>query len=92
MESISRMFLTAGCLQYVGYPLQLCWKASEICSSSCVSHFAVCQALQSGIYIEVSDLGKIQRKLREDLFSIAAHCHFQNGYSISSNTSVVETI
>lgn len=65
METISRMFLTAGCLQYVSS-----WKASEIFSSSCVSHLRACQALQSGIYIEVTDLGRIQRKPTEDLFSV----------------------
>lgn len=70
METISRMFLSAGCLQYPPQLRSHCWKASEICSSSCVSHFTVCQASQSGICIEGIDLGKIQRKPTEDLFSI----------------------
>lgn len=47
-----------------------CWKAPKICSSSCVSRFTVCEALRSGICIEVTDLGTAQRKLTEDLFPI----------------------
>ena len=65
METISRMFLTAGFLQYVSS-----WKSPKYSLPACVPHLRACRALQSGIYIEVTDLGGIQRKPTEDLFSV----------------------
>lgn len=64
------MRLTAGCLQYVSSAALLrCCK--EHLKDTLPPAFPISQ---SGIYIEVIDLGRVQRKLTEDLSCFPHNC------------------
>lgn len=54
-QGLKKQKLSHSRLSTVCVPCSQRWKASELCSSPFGSHFTVCQALQAGIYIEVTD-------------------------------------